>query len=280
MKDRGKFNGQVDGPPYADSKPEVTGHTIRPHELAAPPSTTFFKRAGGRIAGARDGGGLVFAVTVSMLLGVACGLWLNAQLASAAMEAPPLPAQSQSITNADDSESATTKPAPDDSEDSPAAINDTTLPAVAGESDDEKEAVSTPPRAPAENAEGGRAAESKAARPAAREAETPVETAGRKNAPSRSAASPCPLYTSASALTVRGGGETALVLGGSGQQSRVSVTTPNWADIAVFSEGQAGGNRGWVRYSVRSVSKRAGVYSVRVNGPCGSMTIPVRVVRP
>lgn len=263
MKDRGKLNGQVNGP----------------RELPAPPSTTFYKRAGRRIADAPDGGRLVFAVTVAMLLGVACGLWLSAQLASAAMESTPISSQSRSITNADSSEADVTKPASLNAEVAPAVIDNPTSPNAAGESDVEKEAVSKPTRALAENAEGGRAAGNKAARPAASEAEAPVETAVRKNAPSRGAASPCPIYTSASALTVRGGGEAALVLGGPGRQGRVSVTTPDWADIAVFSEGQAGGNRGWVKYSVRSVSKKAGVYSVRVNGPCGLMNIPVKVVR-
>lgn len=248
MKDRGKFTGEVNEPHRADSKPGANS--------------------------------LVVAITVAMLLGVACGLCLSAWLASAASEASALPAASRPDVNEDEPESDVTEPAPDNSEVASAVVNNPTPPNAAGESVDEKEAVSTPPRAPAEKDEKGRDAASKAPRPAASEAETPVETASRKNAPSRGAASPCPLYASASALTVRSGGAASLVLGSPGQQGRVSVTTPDWADIAVFSEGQAGGNRGWMRYSVRSVSKKAGVFSVRVNGPCGSLTVPVKVVRP
>lgn len=277
MKDRGELTEQVNEPLHADSEPGAAGHTIRPHGLAASPSKTIRKGDVRKIVGASDGGGLVVAVTVAMLLGVACGLWLSARLASSAMDASALPAQSRPALNEDESEPDVTKPAPDDSEDATAVVNNPSPPTVARESDDEKEPVSTPPRAPAENV---REAESKAARPSASEAEAPSETASRKNAPSKGAASPCPLYASASALTVRGGGEAALVLGSHGQQGRLAVTTPNWADIAVFSEGNAGGNRGWMRYSVRSVSKRAGAFSVRVNGPCGSLTIPVKVVRP
>ena len=279
MKDRGEFTEEVSAPPYADSKPGVTGNKTRPPDLAAPPSTTLRNGAGRETAGTPDGGRLVFAVIVAMLLGVACGLWLSAGLASAALEASALPSPSPPILNADLSEAATTESAPLNREDDSTAVANSTLPTAAGETDNEKEAISTPPRVPAKNAEGGRGV-SNAVRPADK-AETSSETAaGRKNAPVRGVASPCPLYASASALTVRGGGEATLVLGGPNQKGRVAVTTPDWSDIAVFSEGPAGDNRGWMKYSVRSVSKRAGVFSVRVNGPCGSLNIPVRVTRP
>jgi hypothetical protein len=80
-------------------------------------------------------------------------------------------------------------------------------------------------------------------------------------------------------LTLRGGGAASLVVGGPGEAGRVTVTTPDWADIAVFAEGRAGGN-GWVRYSVRSVSRRPGVYTLHFKTPCGSQSIPVMVTRP
>lgn len=87
------------------------------------------------------------------------------------------------------------------------------------------------------------------------------------------------MYTSAGSLTMRGGGAAALVVGGPGEAGRVTVTTPHWSDIAVFAEGRAGAN-GWVKYSVRSVSKKPGVYAVRFTTPCGSQVIPVTVTRP
>jgi hypothetical protein len=91
-------------------------------------------------------------------------------------------------------------------------------------------------------------------------------------------AGPCAPYASAGALTLRGGGAAALVVGGPGEAGRVTVTTPDWADIAVFSEGR-GGN-GWLRYSVRSVSRKPGVYTLHFRTPCGSQNIPVTVTRP
>lgn len=90
---------------------------------------------------------------------------------------------------------------------------------------------------------------------------------------------PCALYASASSLTIRNGGAAPYVVGGPGEAARVTVTTPDWADIAVFSEGRARGN-GWLRYTVRSVSKKAGVYTVRLTTPCGSQNIPMTVTRP
>jgi hypothetical protein len=90
---------------------------------------------------------------------------------------------------------------------------------------------------------------------------------------------PCALYASAGSLNIRGGGAAPLVVGGPGEAGRVTVTTPDWSHISVFSEGRADGN-GWLRYSVRSVSKKPGVYTVRVTSPCGSQNIPVTVGRP
>ena len=88
-------------------------------------------------------------------------------------------------------------------------------------------------------------------------------------------AAPCALYASAGALTLRGGGAAPLVLGGPSEAGRVAVTTPDWSNIAVLYEGRAG--NGWSKYSVRSVSGRPGVYTVRFATPCGSKTIPVTV---
>jgi hypothetical protein len=91
---------------------------------------------------------------------------------------------------------------------------------------------------------------------------------------------PCALYASAGSLTIHNGGAATLILGGPGEHGSITVTTPDWSDIAVFSEGFTGGNNGWMKYSVRSVSKKAGLYTLHIKTPCGSQTIPVRVARP
>ena len=88
---------------------------------------------------------------------------------------------------------------------------------------------------------------------------------------------PCALYASASALSIRLGGAAPLILGGPGQGVRINVNTPHWSEIAVIYEGPAAGHNGWLTYSVRSVGRRPGLYTVRFSTPCGSQTIPVTV---
>lgn len=88
---------------------------------------------------------------------------------------------------------------------------------------------------------------------------------------------PCSLYASAASLRLQAGGVAPLVLGGPGAGVRINVSTPDWAELAVIYEGPAAGHNGWLRYSVRSVGRRPGLYTVRVSSPCGSQTIPVTV---
>ncbi len=87
---------------------------------------------------------------------------------------------------------------------------------------------------------------------------------------------PCALYVSANSLSVRVGGAAPLILGGPGVGVRVNVSTPDWSALAVIYEGPAGRN-GWLRYSVRSVSRKPGLYTVRVSSPCGSQAVSVTV---
>ena len=87
---------------------------------------------------------------------------------------------------------------------------------------------------------------------------------------------PCVPYASANSLSIRVGGAAPLILGGPGVEVRINVSTPDWSELAVIYEGPAGRN-GWLRYSVRSLGRRPGLYTVRVSSPCGSQAIPVTV---
>ena len=198
---------------------------------------------------------LVFAVTVAVALGVACGIWLNSLLASSASAG----------------RAAHSQPAPEVPP--PADANGTSHGAVetAAAKEPAADVVEGRVLKPAAREESKQAKED--ARPAAtREIE-------KRAAPEREErrAAPCALYASASSLTIRSGGAASLVLGGPGEAGRVNVSTPNWADIAVFQEGPAAGRNGWMRYTVKSVSKRPGLYTVRFNTRCGSQTILVTV---
>lgn len=94
----------------------------------------------------------------------------------------------------------------------------------------------------------------------------------------------CTLSISASSLTIRhyGGSDTITVSLGelAGPSARVTASTPNWPDIVVFPEPQTPTGSGPVKYSIRSVSQRAGTYSVNFRSACGSKTVPVTVNQP
>ena len=222
---------------------------------------------------------LVFAVTLAVALGVACGVWINSRLASAASATrAAAPSRLTAVTPA-----PATGPTPDRRDDTPRAAD-------AG-------GTLTAPPAPADagrpgteikGATGGaRGAGRDDARPTpvAREASPPPkvevspgtrwEVVRRASEGVQGRAKPCALYASAVSLTLRGGGAAPLLLGGPGEDGRVTLTTPDWANIAVLYEGRTG--NGWSRYSVRSVSGRPGVYTLRHAAPCGSQKVTVTV---
>lgn len=249
---------------------------------------------------------LVCAVSLAVALGVACGAWINVRLASAAAEAsstasavvmrlrPPERADARNAT----APPAVTEPTPVEHQDTNIETDEASpsdVPPEAGrpgaDADEASDKVSAESRR-------GPAPSGDEASPSARAFGTRGGAAGvlkkdggvvkkdggaawgaKKATAGHGRVAPCGLYASANSLSVRGGGAATLILGGPGEAGRITVTTPNWSDIAVFSEGRVG-DKGWVRYSVRSVSKRAGVYVVRFTTPCGSHNIPVTVTRP
>lgn len=232
---------------------------------------------------------LVYAVSVAVALGIACGAWINARLASAASVTPPAPTRLLPVANAEGRQTAetsnVTEPRPAEPHDTSATPDQPVL-SQGYSKPFETETVRTNPAGATDRAREGKRGVVSAmvlgeAGRTAREAGLPAATpdVAKRATAAQGRSTPCGLYASAGSLSIRNGGAAALIVGGPGEAGRVNVTTPDWADIAVFSEGRAGGN-GWVRYSVRSVSKRAGVFTVRFTTPCGSQTIPVTVTRP
>jgi len=249
---------------------------------------------------------LVLAVSVAVTLGVACGVWINARLTAAASKTLHAPAQLARAATAEQAAPAPSGEAqPLDGDARQQAVNDDarqTASADGGEaypedsgapSQTQTQSLTSAPDAarkdrpaPASAAPAERGASSSGMRGA----DSPEKARGERDRarevdaeakarPRAGGAAPCAPYASAGALTLRGGGAATLVVGGPGSPGRVAVTTPDWADIAVFSEGRAGGN-GWVRYSVRSVSRKQGVYTLHFKTPCGSQSVPVTVTRP
>lgn len=239
---------------------------------AEPTTTTFDPNANAATVNARprsEATTLICAVAVAVAVGIACGVWINSLMASAASA----------------NRAAPSRPAPGARADIPPPADETRNLQSSIETANTDTARTEPSGATVEGRELKQAAPT--ATPVAREAspQPKVEVhpgttweVVRRAAPEREQSrTPCALYASAGSLTLRGGGAAQLVLGGPGEAGRVTVATPDWSNIAVLYEGRAG--NGWLRYSVRSVSGRPGIYTVRFATPCGSKTIPVTVTR-
>lgn len=273
---------------------EPSGSSTTGGLRAAPPRAsaraTTYGRAGAVGWLSSEASTLVCAVSVAVALGISCGAWINARLAAGISITPPAPSRLLPAAVAT-GHKTNENPAPTESV-SP-ELKDTS--AEAGETAPLHDSAEPPDaetsrKDPAATSDKGSAtrrgvvisapAVSVASPPERVERRpTGAPDAVKKVAAGQGRAVPCALYASAGSLTIRTGGAAPLVVGGPGEAGRVTVTTPDWADVAVLSEGRAGGN-GWVRYSVRSLSKRAGVYTVRVASPCGSQNVTVTVTRP
>lgn len=220
-----------------------------------------------------EGVRLVCAVSAAVVLGVVCGLGLISLLAPAASTTPL--ASAQPAARADTRGAGVPLVTPEHRTDERGAAPSETVEVARPEARTVGETSSK--SRPTNRADAVAAVEEEVGPPA--KSAAPGAQA-KADARESGKGGPCALYTSVDALTIRGGGAATLVAGGAGRAGAVTVTTPDWSDIAVFAEGRAGGGRGWVKYSVRSVSGRAGRYAVRVRTPCGSETIPVTVTRP
>ncbi|HEX7316819.1 MAG TPA: hypothetical protein VF297_23155 [Pyrinomonadaceae bacterium] len=253
---------------------------------------------------------LVFAVAVAVTLGIACGVWINSRLtprssAGAARSARPLPdartatppmpearpspcdgcdaPSAGEATSARSDKAAEARPKTDTGTQTDAARETGPGARATPGRPDEVAAVGAAPRVPTDS-EAVAATSPDPSRPLAWQVGA-VPKAGARAAArgkveggaAQGPRGPCALYASASSLRVRVGGAAPLILGGPGAGVRINVSTPDWAELAVIFEGPAAGHNGWLRYSVRSVGRRPGLYTVRVSSPCGSQTIPVTV---
>lgn len=265
---------------------EQTGANATPRALAASSATNaslpsraraLYVRAAARSGATREVTRLACAASLAVVLGVGCGLWLFARLASASSTrlqgARSLPAartaESSAVTPTAVPEVGSVERAAAPS--SPVEASPQTR--VLGANRRAALAEGREAKRAAARVEDAESADESSSPSSARRSSTREAATRTKAVRAAGGANPCATYTSTGSLSLRGGGTAALVLGG-----QATVTTPNWADIAVFSEGRAGGaGRAWTKYAVRSVSGRAGSYALRVASPCGAQTIPVRV---
>jgi hypothetical protein len=236
---------------------------------------------------------IVCAVLIAMALGVASGLWINTGLASPPSESADASAQSPPSVHATEqtipAPSNPIRNRPDDSDVPSQAAAEAAHLADSDEPPSASEKSTNP-----DEADGGasQAAGADAATANARDERASAKTDGRTSggearsmggrATGRSG--PCTLSTDASSLSIRGGGGIATItlrLNGMIGPARVTAATPNWADVVVFAASQTSGNGGSVLwYTIKSVSRRAGIYRVGFTTPCGTKTIPVMVTQP
>lgn len=90
----------------------------------------------------------------------------------------------------------------------------------------------------------------------------------------------CVFSVSEEPLTLRNNGGSIIIpvsFNGAGGAASLTASTPNWADIAVFAETKTNIESGVYNYSITSVSKRTGTYTVIFKSPCGTKKITVIV---
>jgi tetratricopeptide (TPR) repeat protein len=90
----------------------------------------------------------------------------------------------------------------------------------------------------------------------------------------------CVFSVSEEPLTLRSNGGSVIIpvsFNGAGGAASIEATTPDWADIAVFAEPKTNIESGVFNYSITSVSKRAGTFTVVFKSPCGTKRITVTV---
>jgi tetratricopeptide (TPR) repeat protein len=90
----------------------------------------------------------------------------------------------------------------------------------------------------------------------------------------------CTFSVSEEPLTLRSNGGSIIIpvnFSGADGAASISASTPNWADIAVFAETKTNIEPGVYNYSITSVSKRPGTYTVVFKSPCGTKKITVTV---
>jgi hypothetical protein len=148
---------------------------------------------------------------------------------------------------------------------------------------DERMARRAPPADEARGSKELRANTSAAsAEPHGGKAAIESNVSGGREPEQRQGGGPCRLLVSEHSLTIRAGGGSGTITVSSqrvNDPARVTATTKNWPDIVVLPE-LRGNPGGPVKYSVISVSKRAGTYAVNFKSPCGMKTVSVTVQQP
>lgn len=101
-----------------------------------------------------------------------------------------------------------------------------------------------------------------------------------RNTPATPGGDQCLFNVSEAPLTIRSNGGSIIIpvtFNGANGSASLTASTPDWADIAVFAETKTNIEAGVFNYSITSVSKRTGTFTVVFKSPCGTKKITVTV---
>jgi hypothetical protein len=217
----------------------------------------------------------LYATLAALILGIACGLWVINRRAF--VSSTTLPQAASAAEVAEQREPAAFAETPSNVGAVEPSADDKSLSPAGAEEQSPGEVVESAPAS--HEAPGPKVLEAKpsAAAELRREAgaDAPAVSDGRE-AERRQGVGRCVLSVSESSLSIPAGGRSDTITVNVTSPAHVTATTNNWPDIAVFKESR-GDESGTVRYSVMSVSKRAGTFSVNFKSPCGMKTIPITV---
>ena len=88
----------------------------------------------------------------------------------------------------------------------------------------------------------------------------------------------CTLALSVDSMLLTSGGTGAITVSLEGRDTSkdISAATPNWADIILLREPQDPAANA-ARFTIMSISKKAGIYTVTFKSPCGTKEVKVTV---
>lgn len=118
--------------------------------------------------------------------------------------------------------------------------------------------------------------ESRAGTAPTRTPTTPERSRGRRRNERKPAASECIFSLSEKSLTIRphGSAIVSVTLEGLNSSGDIQPISSDWSNIAVFPEPAAGAT---FRYTITSISKQTGTYSITFKSPCGLKNLEVKV---
>jgi tetratricopeptide (TPR) repeat protein len=109
-------------------------------------------------------------------------------------------------------------------------------------------------------------------------ARTAREDTGQR--PRRVSEKSCTLAVSESALTIQNNGGRAIIditLEGGSSSGGITAATSDWSSLAVFPEPKSGTESSVTSFSLTSISKKTGLFTVTFKTPCGSKDVTVTV---